>query len=199
MATAQPPLTSPTTFSFGQRASVKKTSLNSESPEIILIGRTSTPGWSMGHEQERDALVLGGVGVGAGEHEDPVGEVPGRGPDLLPVDHPLVAVEHGPAPEVAEVGAGVGLGVALAPDVLAGEDPREEVALLLVGAPLQERVADHLDAEDVVGAARRARPPGANSSARITCSSAVSPRRRTRWATTTRGAVVVQRVAPLRR
>ena len=159
MATAQPPLTSPITFSFGQRASVKNTSLNSESPEIILIGRTSTPGWSIGHEQERDALVLRHVGVGAGEHEDPVGEVAGRRPDLLAVDHPLVAVERGPAAEVAEVGAGVGLGVALAPDVLAAEDAREEVALLLLGAPLEERVADHLDAEHVVGAAGRARRP----------------------------------------
>ena len=41
-----------------------------------------------------------------------------------PLMHPLVAVEHGPAAEVAEVGPGVGLGVALAPDVLAGEDAR---------------------------------------------------------------------------
>ena len=32
----------------GAFASVKNTSLNSESPLIILIGRTSTPGWSIG-------------------------------------------------------------------------------------------------------------------------------------------------------
>ena len=44
IATPHPLLTSPTTFSFGQRASVKNTSLNSESPVIILIGRTSMPG-----------------------------------------------------------------------------------------------------------------------------------------------------------
>ena len=46
-------------------------------------------------EEERDALVLRGVGVGAGEREDVVGEVAGRRPDLLPVEHPLVAVERG--------------------------------------------------------------------------------------------------------
>jgi hypothetical protein len=92
--------------------------LNSLSPEIILIGRTSTAG---------------------------------RRPDLLAVDHPLVAVELGLAAEVAEVGAGVGLAVALAPQVLTREDARQEVALLLLGTPLDDRVADHLDAEHVVG------------------------------------------------
>ena len=176
MATAQPLLTRRRRSPSGSAASVKNTSLNSESPEIILIGRTSTPGWSIGTSRNVMPLCFGDVGVGAGEHEDPVGEVAGRRPDLLAVDHPLVAVEHGPAAEVAEVGAGVGLGVALAPEVLAAEDPREEVALLLLGAPLQQRVADHLDAEHVVGRRRSGTPALANSSARITCSSAVSPR-----------------------
>ena len=66
-------------------------------------------------------LCFGRVGVGAGEQEDVVGEVAGRRPDLLAVDHPFVAVERGPAAEVAEVGSGVRLGVALAPEVLARE------------------------------------------------------------------------------
>ena len=120
-------------------------------------------------------LCFGAVGVGAGEHEDPVGEVAGRRPDLLAVDDPLVAVEHGPAAEVAEVGAGVGLGVALAPEVLAGSGCGAGSALLLVGPPLEHRVADHLDAEHVVAGAGRARRPWSNSSARITCSSALRP------------------------
>ena len=55
--------------------------------------------------------------------------------------------------EVAQVGAGVGLGVALAPLVLAAEDLGDELALLLLGAPLQDGVAHHLDGEGVVGAA----------------------------------------------
>ena len=62
MATAQPPLTSPMTFSFGHRAPVKNTSLNSESPEIILIGRTSTPGWSIGHSRNVMPLCFGTSG-----------------------------------------------------------------------------------------------------------------------------------------
>ena len=87
------------------------------------------------HEQERDALVLRRVGVGAGEGEDVVGEVTGRGPDLLAVQHPLVAVEFGPEADVAEVGAGVGLGVALAPRVLAGQDPRQVVRASVPRSP----------------------------------------------------------------
>ena len=48
MATFQPLLTPPTTFSFGQRALVKKISLKSALPSTWAMGRTSMPGWSMG-------------------------------------------------------------------------------------------------------------------------------------------------------
>ena len=87
------------------------------------------------------------------EQEDVIGEMPGRRPDLLAVDDELVAVEDRAATEVREVGSGVRLGVALTPDVLATQDPGQVVLLLLFTSPLQDRVADHLDAEDVVGRA----------------------------------------------
>ena len=88
-----------------------------------------------------------------------IGEVTGRGPDLLPVEHPLVAVEFGPQSDVAEIGAGVRLGVPLTPCVVTGEQTGQEVLLLLVGAPHEERVAEHLDAECVVRpTGRDARP-----------------------------------------
>ena len=48
LATFQPLLTPPTTLSFGQRASVKNTSVNSAVPSGWVIPRTSTPGWCMG-------------------------------------------------------------------------------------------------------------------------------------------------------
>ena len=48
MATFQPLLTPPTTLSTGQRASVKKTSLNSAEPSGWTMGRTSTPGCFIG-------------------------------------------------------------------------------------------------------------------------------------------------------
>ena len=42
-ATVHPPLIGPTTSSSGTKTSWKNTSLNSEAPEGILMGRTSTP------------------------------------------------------------------------------------------------------------------------------------------------------------
>src|ERR1035441_3133937 len=48
MATFQPLLTPPTTLFFGQRALVKKISLNSAEPSTWVIGRTSTPSWRIG-------------------------------------------------------------------------------------------------------------------------------------------------------
>src|SRR5581483_4522835 len=101
------------------------------------------------------ALVLRRVGVSAAQHEDPVREMARGGPDLLPVDHPLVAVEHGARAEVAEVAARVRLRVPLAPTVLAREDARDEMTLLLLGSPLEQGVADHLDREHVVDDAGR--------------------------------------------
>ncbi len=41
---------------------MKKTSLNSESPDIILIGRTSTPGWSIGQSRNVMPLCFGASG-----------------------------------------------------------------------------------------------------------------------------------------
>ncbi len=61
-ATRHPSLTSPTTWSRGVRASVKNTSLNSESPVIIRIGRTSTPGWSIGTSRKLMPRCLGAAG-----------------------------------------------------------------------------------------------------------------------------------------
>ena len=105
------------------------------------------------HQQERDAAVLGLGGVGAAQHEDPVGGVAAGSPDLLAVDHPFVAVEHGARAQVGEVRAAVGLAVTLAPAVLARDDLGQEVALLLLGTALDDGVADHRDAEPVVVAA----------------------------------------------
>src|SRR6202020_511072 len=62
MATAHPPLTAPTTFSLGVRASVKKVSLNSDAPLSILMGRTSTPGCSIGTNRKEMPLCLGASG-----------------------------------------------------------------------------------------------------------------------------------------
>ena len=100
-------------------------------------------------------MCFGDARVGAGEQHHPVGDLREAGPDLLAVDDVVVAVLHGPGLERREVRARVGLGVALAPDLLAGEDLLEVALLLRVGAVGDDRRAGHAEAEDVE---RRRRP-----------------------------------------
>ena len=109
-------------------------------------------------DEVRDALVLGHVGVGAGDEDAELRVLGQRRPDLLAVDDPLVAVAHGPGAEVGQVAAGLGLAEQLAPDLL-GRQQREEVALLLLlGAGVHERRAGPADA-DLVRRAPHAGPP----------------------------------------
>ena len=102
-------------------------------------------------------LCFGGVAVGAGQHEAPVGPVGLARPHLLAVDHPLAAVELGAGLDVGEVGAGARLAVALAPQLGAGHDPGQEAVALLVGAEGDQRGAEQRLA-DVADATRRAGP-----------------------------------------
>jgi len=77
-----------------------------------------------GDQQVGETLVALRIGVGAADEEAPVRPFGPGGPYLLAVDHPLVALEAGLGLHVGEVGAGVGLRVALAPDLLALQDRR---------------------------------------------------------------------------
>src|SRR5690606_20648540 len=104
-----------------------------------------------GHQQERDAGVPAarvGGGLGAGQHEAPVGPVGERGPHLLALDDPIVAVAPGPRGDVGEVAAGGGFGGALAPQRLAGHDRRQGAALLLGCPEGDERGAEQALADD---------------------------------------------------
>ena len=94
------------------------------------------------------------------------------GPDLLAVEHPLVAVALGPRGQAGHVRPGAGLAEQLAPDLLAGEERPEVAALLLVGAVGHQGGGDHAVADDVAQPrrrgpgllqARRARGPGARA------------------------------------
>ena len=58
LATRHPSWTSPTTFSFAVRTSVKKTSLNSWVWAMLTMGRMSMPGWSMGASRNVIPLCL---------------------------------------------------------------------------------------------------------------------------------------------
>ena len=108
-------------------------------------------------EQVGQPAVLLGLGVGTDDEDAPVGDVRPARPHLLAVDDPLVAVEDGPGLRPGKVGAAAGLGEALAPDLLAGQQRSQVALLLLVAAPRDDRRTGHAepDAADVV---RRADP-----------------------------------------
>ena len=151
IATFQPPFTSPTTRSAGVRASSKNTSQNSSPPAMLRIGRTSTPGLVRVDEQHRDPAVPALLGARPAQHVHPVGVVADGHPDLLAVDDPRVAVELGARAQRREVGPGVGLAEALAPELLGAHDRGEEALLLL-------RRCRAATASDRAGRARSRRP-----------------------------------------
>ena len=89
-------------------------------------------------QQERDAfLALLHRRVGAHQAEDPVGVVRVGGPDLLAVDDVLVAIPLGLGLERGQVASRARLGVALAPEVVAVVDARQEALLLRLGAEMR--------------------------------------------------------------
>ncbi len=77
--------------------------------------------------------MLGHVGIGAREQQTPAGTVRQAGPDLLPVDDPVVAVGHRRGGQTGQVGARARLGEQLAPDVLGGGQRAQQVPLHFVG------------------------------------------------------------------
>ena len=93
--------------------------------------------------------MLGRRRVGAGQEHHPVGDLREAGPDLLAVDDVGVPVALGPRLEGREVGPGVGLGIPLAPNLLAGEDLRQVAPLLRLGAVGGDGRPRHPHAEDV--------------------------------------------------
>ena len=103
------------------------------------------------HDEQRDALVLGQIGIGAHGEPDVRGDVGERGPDLLAVDHPLVADAHRARAQRREVGAGVRLAVADRERVFAAPDARQVAALLLLAAEVQDRRPDRGVGEVAVG------------------------------------------------
>ena len=82
-------------------------------------------------QEEGDSLLLFGVGVGAYESEDHVGPVGHRCPNLLPIHDVVVAVAHRACLEAGKIGAGTGLGVALAPPRVVPDDAAKILVLLI--------------------------------------------------------------------
>ena len=101
--------------------------------------------------------MLGLVGVGAGNEHPERRDVGERGPDLLPVHQPLVAVAHRAGRQSGDVGPGAGLAEELAPDLPVLRHRREIPELLLFRAPVHDRRPGHADPDDVERP-RRAEP-----------------------------------------
>ena len=116
------------------------------------------PGDVHRQDQPRDAAVLRRVGIGAHEELADVGDLPERAPDLLAVQHVVVAVALGPRAQRREVGARARLGEALAPHLFAAQDLRQVVGLLRVAALFDQRRARVQRADEVHADVRRTRP-----------------------------------------
>jgi hypothetical protein len=69
--------------------------------------------------------------------------MPHARPHLLPVHHEVVTLARRPRLEIGQVGSRVGLREPLAPEILGGENAGQESLLLVWGAVLHERGAQH--------------------------------------------------------
>ena len=105
-------------------------------------------------QDEADALVLAAAVIGAHQAENPVGLVGVTGPDFLAVDQVVITLVLGPGGQAGEVGARVGLGVALAPADFTAGDFGQMFQFLLLVAEMEQRRAQHGDAETVEWRAR---------------------------------------------
>ena len=138
MPTVQPSSTSPMRSLSGTRTSVRNSWQNSLEPFSISMRCTSMPGLVDREHEHGEAAVLRHVPVGAGQAQAPVRPPGAGGPDLRPVEHPLVAVADGRGQRAGDVGAAARLGEELHPDLLALEDGGEVALLLLLGAEVEQ-------------------------------------------------------------
>ena len=179
LATRQPSCSGPMRFSTGTSTSSRKTSLNSLSPVIWRSGRTSTPFAVIGIASIEIPVVRRRVGVGAHRARCPSSAKRRvRRPHLLTGHDVDAAALLGARREAGEVAARVGLAEQLAPDVVAGEDPRHPPPALLLGAVRHQRRPDEADAGASEERRRAAR--GRAPRCRSRPASATRPARRTR-------------------
>ena len=125
----------------------------------LLDGAHGYAGLVHGQQEEPQPLVPHRLRVGAGDGKTVPGFVGQGGPDLLPGQAPLAAglVEAGFGPDVGQVRTGAGLGVALAPQVLAPQYARQVARLLRLAAEGDQRGAG----EGFTDMAHATRTPGA--------------------------------------
>src|SRR5262245_4378724 len=97
-------------------------------------------------QQEADALVFGGAGVGPYEQKAPVGDVGHAGPHFLAVHDEVIAVAHRARLQIGQIGARVRLREALAPELVGCQDLGQMALSLSRRAALHEGGAEHRDA-----------------------------------------------------
>ena len=103
-------------------------------------------------------MVTAGRRVAAEQAKEPVGKDGTGRPDLLAVQDVLVALANGATTDGSHVGAGIGLGPALGPHVIAAGHARQKAGLLLWRAKFHDGGAQQQDAV-LVHPLRRIRSP----------------------------------------
>ena len=88
LASAQPPLTSPTRLAAGRRTSSRNTSLKAWSPVMSTMGRMVTPGASIGQTKYEMPRCLGTSGSVRARRMPERGDVGEARPDLLAASRP---------------------------------------------------------------------------------------------------------------
>ena len=96
-----------------------------------------------GNEEKSNPLLLFRFSVRPRQHINPVGVHRHRRPDFLAVDDVVVAVTLRDRAQRCEIGTGIGFAIALAPDVFAGQNLREEGGALFVGPVRDQQWSDH--------------------------------------------------------
>ena len=81
--------------------------------------------------------------IGAGDHDAAVAQVSERGPHLLAVDDPLVAIAYGPHLQTGDVGTCARLGEHLAPHLVSRDERSLVGESLFVGAVLVKHRQAH--------------------------------------------------------
>jgi hypothetical protein len=98
-------------------------------------------------DEPGEAAVLGQVGVGATDHLADVAVVGARGPHLLTVQNPLVAVAFGAHLQTGQVGACARLAEQLATDQVAPVHPRQHPGLHRLAGVGEDRRRHHAEAD----------------------------------------------------
>ncbi len=91
-----------------------------------------------GGQEIGDSLVLGSLGVGSCQQDHVAASVSPGSPEFLPVDDPIVAIEHpGSGSDRSQIGAGIRFAPSFRPSAFTAGDLGEPFSFLHLGATFQ--------------------------------------------------------------